>query len=189
MPAGARETTQLSTNLQLRHGLDAFGSGLNASDLADDPRRADFLVTLMQASAYRRFADRWSLRLDMFSQNSGYVLPDSERFKIGGDRLGRGFEVAEIAGDSGIGGKLELRRDLMNTERSSAGSRRMASMTSAPPGSRICRGASPRRRRVRASRSRAQRSPVISKSPRHSPVPTSRANRRASVFAEISYRF
>ena len=45
-----------------------------------------------------------------------YVLPDSERFKIGGDRLGRGFEVAEIAGDSGIGAKIELRRDLMNTE-------------------------------------------------------------------------
>jgi hemolysin activation/secretion protein len=108
--------TQLSANLQLRHGLDAFGSGLDASDLANDPRRADFIVTLVQGSAYRRFADRWSLRLDMFSQISGYVLPDSERFKIGGDRLGRGFEVAEIAGDSGLGGKLELRRDLMNTE-------------------------------------------------------------------------
>jgi hemolysin activation/secretion protein len=58
----------------------------------------------------------WSVRLDAFAQNSGYVLPDSERFKIGGDRLGRGFEVAEIAGDSGVGGKLELRRDLINTE-------------------------------------------------------------------------
>jgi hemolysin activation/secretion protein len=108
--------TQLSANLQLRHGLDALGSGLHAFDLANDPRRADFIVTLMQATVYRRFADRWSLRFDGFAQNSGYVLPDSERFKIGGDRLGRGFEVAEIAGDSGIGGKLELRRDLLNTE-------------------------------------------------------------------------
>jgi hemolysin activation/secretion protein len=44
------------------------------------------------------------------------VLPDSERFKIGGDRLGRGFEVAEIAGDRGVGGKIELRRDLLKTE-------------------------------------------------------------------------
>ena len=107
---------QLSANLQLRQGLDAFGAWLDAADLANDPRRSDFLVTLMQASAYRRFADRWSLRFDGFFQNSGYVLPDSERFKIGGDRLGRGFEVAEIAGDSGIGGKIELRRDLLNTE-------------------------------------------------------------------------
>lgn len=107
---------QFSANVQLRQGLDGLGSGLDAADMAHDPRRADFLVTLMQASAYRRFADRWSLRFDGFLQNSGYVLPDSERFKIGGDRLGRGFEVAEIAGDSGIGGKLELRRDLINTE-------------------------------------------------------------------------
>jgi hemolysin activation/secretion protein len=112
-PAGV---TQFSANLQLRHGLDAFGSGLNAVDYPADPRRADFYVTLMQATAYRRFATHWSLRLDTFAQSSRHVLPDSERFKIGGDRLGRGFEVAEIAGDSGVGGKLELRRDLRNTE-------------------------------------------------------------------------
>ena len=108
--------TQYSAALTLRKGLDAFGSGLAAHDLIDDPRRADFLLTQLQGSAYRRFADRWSLRFDGFAQHTAYVLPDSERFKIGGDRLGRGFEVAEIAGDRGLGGKLELRRDLMNTE-------------------------------------------------------------------------
>jgi hemolysin activation/secretion protein len=40
------------------------------------------------------------------------VLPYVERFKIGGDRLGRGFEVAEIAGDRGVGAKIEGRRSL-----------------------------------------------------------------------------
>jgi hemolysin activation/secretion protein len=108
--------TQLSANVQLRHGLNGLGSGLQGPDLVDDVRRVDFFVTQMQGSAYRRFADRWSLRFDAFAQYSGHVLPDSERFKIGGDRLGRGFEVAEIAGDRGLGGKLELRRDLLNTE-------------------------------------------------------------------------
>ncbi len=108
--------TQFSANLQVRHGLDGFGARLHAPDLTRDPRRADFFVTLLQATAYRKFAERWSLRLDTFAQTSGYVLPDSERFKIGGDRLGRGFEVAEIAGDRGLGGKLELRRDLVDTE-------------------------------------------------------------------------
>jgi hemolysin activation/secretion protein len=112
-PVGA---TQFSANIQLRHGLDAFGAGLDAGDLADDPRRDDFIVTLAQASLYRRFAEAWSVRLDAFAQTSGYVLPDSERFKIGGDRLGRGFEVAEIAGDRGLGGKVELRRDIRNTD-------------------------------------------------------------------------
>jgi hemolysin activation/secretion protein len=108
--------TQYSANIVLRQGLDAFGAGLQALDLPDDPRRADFLLVQLSGSVYRRFATDWSIRFDGFAQQSGYVLPDSERFKIGGDRLGRGFEVAEIAGDQGLGGKLELRRDLMNTE-------------------------------------------------------------------------
>jgi len=108
--------TQYSANLLWRKGLDAFGSGLQAHDLANDPRRVDFLLTQFSGTVYRRFAVDWSVRFDGFAQHSGYVLPDSERFKIGGDRLGRGFEVAEIAGDKGLGGKLELRRDLANTQ-------------------------------------------------------------------------
>ncbi len=109
--------TQYSTNLQLRNGIDGFlGAGLEARDLVVDPRRADFVVAQLQGTAYRRFAERWSVRLDAFSQYTNQVLPDTERFKIGGDRLGRGFEVAEIAGDRGIGAKIELRRDLLATE-------------------------------------------------------------------------
>jgi hemolysin activation/secretion protein len=107
---------QYSASLQVRKGLNALGGGLQAEDIANDPRRADFLLTQLSASAYRRLEEAWSLRLDVFAQHSGYILPDSERFKIGGDRLGRGFEVAAIAGDGGLGGKLELRRDLLNTE-------------------------------------------------------------------------
>jgi hemolysin activation/secretion protein len=80
---------QWTANLQVRQGLDGLGSGLHAEDLVDDPRRADFIVMQLQGSVFRRFADRWSVRFDAFAQNSGYVLPDSERFKIGGDRLGR----------------------------------------------------------------------------------------------------
>ncbi len=108
--------TQYSANLRMRKGLDAFGAGLQSTDLLVDPRRADFLVALLQGSAYRRFAEHWSARVDAFSQYTNHVLPDTERFKIGGDRLGRGFEVAEIAGDRGVGAKFELRRDLSNTE-------------------------------------------------------------------------
>jgi hemolysin activation/secretion protein len=111
---------QLSSNLQLRKGLLGFGASLEAADLVDDPRRVDFLMTQLQATLARRFAARWSVRVDAFAQHSPHVLPDSERFKIGGDRLGRGFEVAEIAGDSGVGGKVELRRDLF-TAGSAAG--------------------------------------------------------------------
>jgi hemolysin activation/secretion protein len=113
---GARAgAMQYSGSLQLRKGFNSFGGGLQAPDLLNDPRRADFLLTQLSATALRRFAQNWAVRFDLFAQHSGYVLPDSERFKIGGDRLGRGFEVAEIAGDRGLGGKLELRRELVNT--------------------------------------------------------------------------
>jgi hemolysin activation/secretion protein len=108
--------TQYSAGLVLRKGLDAFGAGLQAEDLVSDPRRVDFLLAQLNGIVYRRFATEWSARVDAFAQHTGYVLPDSERFKIGGDRLGRGFEVTEIAGDRGVGAKLELRRDLLNTD-------------------------------------------------------------------------
>ncbi|HSG65856.1 MAG TPA: ShlB/FhaC/HecB family hemolysin secretion/activation protein, partial [Gammaproteobacteria bacterium] len=55
-----------------------------------------------------RLGERWTTRLDGFAQYTSQVLPYAERFKIGGDRLGRGFEITEIAGDRGVGAKIEL---------------------------------------------------------------------------------
>lgn len=118
LEAGARlswhsgDATQYVTTLELRQGLDGLGGGLEAADLPDDRRRSDFMLAQLQISSLTRLNESWSVRVDAFAQQTGYVLPDSERFKIGGDRLGRGFEVAEIAGDEGAGAKLELRREL-----------------------------------------------------------------------------
>jgi hemolysin activation/secretion protein len=98
--------------LQVRRGLDALGSQLDARDLVDDPRRKDFLITRLQFTELVRFAQRWSMRLDAFGQQSAYVLPDVERYKIRGERLGRGFDATGIAGDQGVGAKAELRREL-----------------------------------------------------------------------------
>jgi hemolysin activation/secretion protein len=106
---GDRQTSLL---LQLRKGLDGLGSQLEAEDLVDDPRDVDFLSARLQATYLAGFGESWTLRLDGFAQQSADVVPDSERFKIGGDRLGRGFEITEIAGDQGLGGKVELRRAL-----------------------------------------------------------------------------
>jgi hemolysin activation/secretion protein len=104
--------TQLAATLELRQGLDALGSGLYDATVSNDPRREDFILLRLQLTWLRRLAEMWTLRVDGFAQQTGYVLPYGERFKIGGDRLGRGFEVPEIAGDQGLGGKIELRRDL-----------------------------------------------------------------------------
>lgn len=105
-------SSQYLLGVQLRRGLDGFGSTLDALDIVDDPRRKDFLVTKLQFTELVRFAQRWSVRVDAFGQQSAYVLPDAERYKIGGERLGRGFEVTEIAGDQGLGAKAELRREM-----------------------------------------------------------------------------
>ena len=145
-----------SANLELRQGLDALGAGLQASDLANDRRRSDFLLVLLQASSFTRLRTTLVVPHRCVPQQTGYVLPDSERFKIGGDRLGRGFEVAEIAGDQGAGAKLELRRELTPAGPSSAAPRSTASTTSAPPGNRIFRGANrpPPQARVSACKAR-----------------------------------
>ena len=105
-------SSQYLLGVQVRRGLDAFGSELEALDIVDDQRRKDFLVTKLQFTELVSFAQRWTVRLDAFGQQSAYVLPDNERYKIGGERLGRGFEVTEIAGDQGLGAKAELRREM-----------------------------------------------------------------------------
>lgn len=110
---GVGTASQYLLGLQVRRGLDGFGSMLDARDLAEDPRRTDFLVTKLQLTELLRFAQRWSVRVDAFAQQSAYVLPDGERYKIGGERLGRGFEVTELAGDQGLGAKAELRREML----------------------------------------------------------------------------
>ena len=183
--------TQYSANLRMRKGLDAFGAGLQATDLLVDPRRADFLITLLQGSTSRRFAEHWSARFDGFSQYTRHVLPDTERFKIGGDRLGRGFEVAEIAGDSGLGAKVELRRDLKYTESfigrvSAYGFYDFgAAWKNDQPGRESAATAGT------ALQSPEARSRDISKSPRRSPARTSKANTRlpCSPNSAIASRF
>jgi hemolysin activation/secretion protein len=105
-------SSQYLVGVQVRGGLNAFGSELDALDIVDDPRRKDFLITKLQFTELLRIAQRWSVRLDASGQQSAYVLPDGERYKIGGERLGRGFEVTEMAGDQGLGAKAELRREM-----------------------------------------------------------------------------
>jgi hemolysin activation/secretion protein len=105
-------SSQSLASVELVKGLNAFNSGLSALDLSTDERTVDLLLLRLSLIRLMRLSDMWSIRLDSFAQHSNHVLPYSERFKIGGDRLGRGFEVTEIAGDSGLGAKAEMRRRL-----------------------------------------------------------------------------
>jgi hemolysin activation/secretion protein len=106
----AFSATHYNLLFDIRHGLDALGSQLFAEDLVPDLRRKDFWLWRAQLSALTQLDERWSLRVDALLQHSGYVLPYSEQLTIGGQVLGRGFEISEVAGDSGGDGRIELRR-------------------------------------------------------------------------------
>jgi len=72
----------------------------------------EYLITKLQFKELVHFAQRWSMQLDAFGQHSAYVLPEVERCKLGSERLGRGFNITGIAGDQGLGARVELRREL-----------------------------------------------------------------------------
>jgi hemolysin activation/secretion protein len=99
-------------SVELVQGIDGMGSGLEAADLVDDPRRTDIRALRVDFVRLVELDDRWNWRLNALGQYSPDILSYSERFKIGGDRLGRGFEIAEIAGDRGLGARAELQRRL-----------------------------------------------------------------------------
>ena len=72
----------------------------------------DYLIAKLRFNELVHFAQRWSMQLDAFGQHSADVLPEVERYKLGSERLGRGFKVMGIAGDQGLGARAELRREL-----------------------------------------------------------------------------
>ena len=150
----SRAANTLSSASSLCKGSTRWAAVFSALDIADHPRRADFTFCLcLTFTRVSQFGEGWSLRLDALGQQTPHTLPYGERFKIGGDRLGRGFEAAEIAGDQGIGAKVELRRSLANTAAHPCAARRCtASTTSARRSSMMRRAAN--RPRLQASVSR-----------------------------------
>ena len=112
---------QFAASVELVQGLDGMGAELYAADIADDPRQTEMTVLHVDFVRVVELNDRWSWRLNALGQHSPDVLTYSERFKIGGDRLGRGFEVAEIAGDRGVGAKAEVLRRLPALDRDFGG--------------------------------------------------------------------
>jgi hemolysin activation/secretion protein len=92
----------------LRQGLDAsdtFIGGGPASGVADFT-----LATLDVARLQRLGQSPWSLWLEAIGQFAWDVLPNSQRFALGDATIGRGFAPGNTTGDSGYGGRIELRR-------------------------------------------------------------------------------
>ncbi|MGY4503093.1 hemolysin activation/secretion protein [Bradyrhizobium sp. GM24.11] len=98
--------------MTLRHGLDIFGASHFDDDLLSrDGASSNFSVLNFWFTRYQTLNDAWSLKLSAASQTASRPLFTSQQFYLGGAAFGRGYGAAEISGDNGLAGSLELRFD------------------------------------------------------------------------------
>jgi hemolysin activation/secretion protein len=95
-----------------RQGLDILG----ASDKSDPwtsvwGASPKFSALNFWFTRYQSLVDTWSLKLASAGQMASGPMFLSQQFYIGGLAFGRGYGAAEISGDNGVAGSLELRFD------------------------------------------------------------------------------
>lgn len=98
--------------LTFRQGLDIFGaSQFNDDLLSRDGGSSNSSVLNLWFTRYQTLNDAWSLKLSAASQTASRPLFTSQQFYLGGAAFGRGYGAAEISGDNGLAGSLEVRFD------------------------------------------------------------------------------
>lgn len=103
--------TSLAT-LTYRQGLDIFGASQFDDDLLSRKgASSNFSVLNFWFTRYQTLNGAWSLKLSAASQTASRPLFTSQQFYLGGAAFGRGYGAAEISGDNGLAGSLELRFD------------------------------------------------------------------------------
>jgi hemolysin activation/secretion protein len=95
-----------------RQGLDILGaSRLDDDFLSRDGASGKFAVFDLWFTRYQTLSEAWSLKISAASQLASTVLLTSQQFYLGGAAFGRGYGSAQISGDNGVAGSLELRFD------------------------------------------------------------------------------
>lgn len=103
-------TNYLTVNY--RQGLDIFGASHRGDDyLSRVGASGNFSALNFWFTRYQALADAWSLKLAAASQAASGPLFTSQQFYLGGFAFGRGYGSAEISGDNGLAGSVELRFD------------------------------------------------------------------------------
>ncbi|SDJ61133.1 Hemolysin activation/secretion protein [Bradyrhizobium sp. Rc2d] len=98
--------------LSYRQGLDIFGASHFDDDLLSRVgASSNFSVLNLWFTRYQTLNNAWSLKLSAASQTASRPLFTSQQFYLGGAAFGRGYGAAEISGDNGLAGSLELRFD------------------------------------------------------------------------------
>lgn len=96
----------------VRQGLNIGNAEVGATGpAAGSP---DFTALRLNLTRLQRLDDDgvWSLWAEAIGQFATTVLPDAERFSLGNASIGRGYAPGNTTGDSGVGARLEMRRQL-----------------------------------------------------------------------------
>jgi len=98
--------------LMWRQGLDILGASHKGDDfLSRDGASGNFSVIDFWFTRYQTLSDAWSVKISGAGQIASGPLFTSQQFYLGGAAFGRGYGSAEISGDNGVAGSLELRFD------------------------------------------------------------------------------
>src|SRR5882724_8641289 len=98
--------------LMWRQGLDILGASQKGDDfLSRDGASGNFSVIDFWFTRYQTLSDAWSVKISGAGQVASGPLFTSQQFYLGGAAFGRGYGSAEISGDNGVAGSLELRFD------------------------------------------------------------------------------
>src|SRR5215470_7741626 len=79
--------------------------------LSRDGASSNFSVLDFWFTRYQTLSDAWSVKVATAGQIASGPLFTSQQFYLGGLAFGRGYGSAEISGDNGLAGSLELRFD------------------------------------------------------------------------------
>lgn len=104
---GRGQTSRIE--IETRFGFNTLGAKRTGTD-SDGDIDLSYQILMAEYTYWRGLPADFSLRGDIAIQYSPNDLPYSQRFSIGGTRFVRAYEPGEFSGDSGAGGKLELRR-------------------------------------------------------------------------------
>lgn len=99
-----------AVSVNVTQGLDVLGARKTGSaDLSRAEGHSDF--TKLEATAWRAqpVGKSWTLYGLATGQLASAPLLAAEEFGIGGSTIGRAFDVAELTGDHGLSGALEMR--------------------------------------------------------------------------------
>jgi hemolysin activation/secretion protein len=99
--------------LHIEKGLNILGASNDPTSIITSRFGADGIYTKIygQIGRVQPFLNRFSLYVLASGQYAFNPLLSSEQFGFGGSQVGRGYDPAEILGDRGAGGTIELRMD------------------------------------------------------------------------------